>query len=165
LPGVEPAAAKAGGTRRSRPRTGGARPEGSGLFADQTLEIEGALVARWRGPHGADRGEQQHEYRSRNAEEHPDCVAYPVKVPERDAFRVGREHLPIRQVVAVREILDEGDLVMTQRDYGRADFAVAASPQKVNANATAEEDDDQVEACVIISPEGQAARGWTWIAS
>jgi hypothetical protein len=85
----------------------GARPERQGLFADQTVEIEGALVARRRGPHGADSGEQQHECRCRNTEERPDRVADPVEVAERDALRIGREHLPIRQVVAVREMPDQ----------------------------------------------------------
>jgi hypothetical protein len=43
-------------------------------------------------------------------------VADPVEVAERDTIRVGREHLPIRQVVAIGEMPDQGDLVMTQRD-------------------------------------------------
>ena len=90
----------------------GARPKGRGLLADQTVEIEGALVARGRGPRGADRGKQQHEHGSRDPKEHPDRVADHVEVAKRDTVRISRGHLPIRQVVAVREMPDEGDLVV-----------------------------------------------------
>jgi hypothetical protein len=70
---------------------------------------------------------------------------------ERDALRVGREHLPIRQIVAFREMPDEGDLVVPQRHHTGADLAVAAGPQDVGANAASEEDDDQVEAGIVIA--------------
>ncbi len=80
-----------------------ARPERHGLLVDQPIEIKGALIARWRRPHGAERGEQQHHGRGRNAKEHPDRMADPVEVAQRDTIRIGREHLPIGQIVAVCE--------------------------------------------------------------
>ena len=73
-----------------------ARSERLGLFADQSVEIESPFVARRRGPRGAYRCQQQHEDRRGDAKEHSDRVTDPVEVAERDALRVGREHLPIR---------------------------------------------------------------------
>src|SRR6516165_10503371 len=40
---------------------------------------------------------------------------------------------------------------MTQRDHAGADLAVIVGPQKVGADAAAEEDDDQVEAGIVIA--------------
>jgi hypothetical protein len=129
----------------------GARPKGLGLLANQTVEIEGALVARRRRPRGADRGKQQHEHGRRDPEEYPDRVADPVKVSNRDTVRISHGYLSIRQIVAVREMLDEGDLVVPQRHHTSADLAMVAGPQEVGANAASEEDDDQVEAGVVIA--------------
>ena len=135
-----------------------ARSERLGLFADQSVEIESPFVARRRGPRGAYRCQQQHEDRRGDAKEHPDRVTDAVEVAERDALGVGCEHLPIRQVVAVREKLDEANLVMTQRDHTCAYLAVIAGPQEIGPDAAAEEDDDQIEAGIVVTRGPSSSR-------
>jgi hypothetical protein len=53
---------------------------------------------------------------------------------------------------------NKGDLVVPQRHHNSADLVVAAGPQQVGANAAPEEDDDQVEAGIVIARRPSRAR-------
>jgi len=151
---------RGGGGHQTQPPAGEGRrrPERDRLLADQPIEVEHPAIARRRRTDRAD--ERQHEKKAcrRNAEEHADVVGDTSEVAQRDASRIGFRHLRVGLVVATGEVLDDGDLAMMQGHHRGADLRVVVGPQQPGAQAAADEDDDEVEAGVIVTGRPGGAR-------